>query len=66
MRNNCPRCDSECTDLDSSREQQVSAVMCLDCDFGFNAPVDEDCIEKMWNLIGKESCAVMDEDDEYE
>jgi hypothetical protein len=54
----CPRC-GEGSDLDfsSSREMETSIVNCPDCGFGFQAPVDEDCLIEMVKTIKQESCA---------
>ncbi len=53
----CPRCDSDLIRVDSNREMQISEIRCIDCDFGFRAPVTEECIEKMWSAIENEDCA---------
>lgn len=48
--------------VDSNRETQISEIRCIDCGLGFSAPVTEECIERMWECIGKEDAA----DDWYE
>ncbi|MFL1405420.1 hypothetical protein ACJO2E_08765 [Marinobacter sp. M1N3S26] len=58
---NCPRCGSDCTHCDSSRELQVSEINCGDCGFSLQAEVDEDTITEMWNLIRTESCSDYEE-----
>lgn len=58
----CPRCKSDLIRVDSNREMQSSEIRCVDCDFGFQADVTEECIERMWIAIKKEDCA----DDGYE
>lgn len=52
----CPRCDSDFVRVDSNREMQMSEINCIDCGLGFQAPVPEVVIEKMWRCIKKEDC----------
>ena len=52
----CPRCESEFVRVGSNREMQVSEINCSDCGLGFQAPVPEVVIEKMWRCIKKEDC----------
>jgi len=52
----CPRCDSEFVRVGSNREMQMSEINCSDCGFGFQVPVPEVVIEKMWGCIKKEDC----------
>ena len=59
---NCPRCGSDFIKIESNREMQLSEILCIDCYLGFQAPVTEECIERMWNCISKEDAA----DDGYE
>jgi len=58
----CPRCESDMIRVDSNREMEMSEIRCIDCDLGFQAPVTEECIKKMWGCIRKEDAA----DDGYE
>ena len=58
----CPRCESDMIRVDSNREMEMSEIRCIDCDLGFQAPVTEKCIERMWVCICKEDAA----DDGYE
>lgn len=50
----CPRCGSDFIRTDSNREMEFSEIRCIDCGLGFQAPVPEECIEKMWNCITPE------------
>ena len=52
----CPRCKSEFVRVDSNREMQMSEINCSDCGLGFQAPVPEVVIEKMWSCINQEDC----------
>jgi len=47
----CPKCGSEFIDIDSSREQQVSEVKCLDCEYALNMHLPENWITFLWNII---------------
>ena len=45
----CPFCGSEFITLESSREQQASAVRCTDCGIGLQWQLPEEDTEEFWN-----------------
>jgi len=49
--NNCPVCGSDDVESSSSAKMRISTADCNDCGFGFQAPVLEQDIEAMWNVI---------------
>ena len=65
--NNCPVCKSSNVDSDSNASMMISTASCLGCGFSFSAPVPEDDIRAMWNVIehfSEEDRAEMLEDGE--
>lgn len=52
--NNCPKCNSEFIDVDSSWELQTSYVYCTDCGFKIQESVPEEDIIEMWNSLEPE------------
>ena len=51
MMKNCPVCGSSDVKSDSNASILISTAGCRDCGFSFQAPVPEQDIEAMWNVI---------------
>jgi hypothetical protein len=48
---NCPQCDSDNIDVDSSAEMETSAAMCRDCEFYIAARLPEQDLIMLWNHL---------------
>ena len=46
---NCPKCDSDLVDVDSSIQMQESVASCTDCGFSIQKRVPEERIEEIWD-----------------